>query len=437
MGAVSLIRMSGPDAIKIADTVFRGRTQPSRARDRSVLLGEVVRDDGSPIDQVLVVLMRAPRSLTGEDTVEINCHGGNIAPRLVLRRLIEAGARPAVPGEFTKRAFLNGKMDLAQAEAVSEIVHATSEKALKVAIRQLRGELSGTFAKLEQGLLDWLTVMEANIEFGDEEDIAPVDRTQLALDLEGIGAEFEGLLTAYEQGKYVKEGLDVVIVGRANVGKSSIFNRLIGQDRVIVSEVPGTTRDVVDGLVGVNGMMLRLHDTAGTGGPAGPVEAEAERRTGHEISQADIALVVLDTSEPLSGQDFGIITGMKGKPHLIVANKTDLPQKANLDGIAGPIRVSALRDWGMADLLEGLRQAAHLKVGDLEYEIIVSERHAACVSKAYEAVLRARTSLRNGIPLEFTASDIRSALDHLSGVTGRNVGSAVLDEIFSRFCIGK
>jgi tRNA modification GTPase len=360
-----------------------------------------------------------------------------MAPRLVLRRLVEVGARLAEPGEFTKRAFLNGKMDLAQAEAVSEIVHATSEKALKVAMRQLRGELSDVFATLEQQLLDWLTVIEADIDFLDEGDVAPVDPEALICDLERIGGEIKALLSGYEQGRYIKDGLDVVIVGRANVGKSSIFNRLLGRDRVIVSDVPGTTRDVIDGLVGVNGMMLRLHDTAGVGAPAGLIEAEAEQRTMYEISQADIAMVVLDTSEPLSSQDFDVITGLKGKTHLIVANKTDLPQKADLDRVSSPIRISALRDWGMADLVEGLKQAAHLKIGDLEYEVIVSERHVGCLSKAHEALVRARSSLRSEIPLEFIASDIRSTLDHLGSITGRNVSSRVLDEIFSRFCIGK
>jgi tRNA modification GTPase len=436
IGAVSLVRMSGPDAIGIADRVFRGRTSPSRARDRSVLLGEITSCDGSAIDQALVLVMRAPRSLTGEDTIEINCHGGNIAPRLVLRRLIEEGARPAEAGEFTKRAFLNGKLDLAQAEAVSEIVHASSEKALRVAMRQLRGELSEWLAGLERTLLDWLALIEANIDFVEDE-IAPVDTEALAADLERARAELEKLLAAHEQGRYVKQGLDVAIVGRANVGKSSLFNRLVGRDRVIVSAVPGTTRDVVDGLVSVNGMVLRLHDTAGLGAQLGPIDAEAERRTRCEIDQADMTLVVLDMSEPLCQQDSDIIGEVQAKTHLIVANKTDLPQKAELTELTNPVRVSALKGWGMAELLEGLRHAAHSKIGDLDYEIIVSERHAACIREALEAVLRAHAALLDTIPLEFIASDIRTALDHLGAVTGRNVSSRVLDEIFSRFCIGK
>ena len=435
-GAVSLIRMSGPDAIGVADRVFRGRTSPSQARDRSVLLGEIRGRDGDPIDQVLLVIMRAPRSLTGEDTVEINCHGGNMAPRLVLRRVIEAGARPAEAGEFTKRAFFNGKMDLAQAEAVSEIVQASSEKALKVAVRQLRGELSDHLEKLEHNLLDWLVLIEANIDFVDDE-VDPVDTAAMARDLERAGTELGDLLEAHAQGRYVKQGLDVAIVGRANVGKSSLFNRLIGCDRVIVSREPGTTRDVVDGLLGVNGMMLRLHDTAGLGVEAGPIEAEAEQRTISEITEADIALVVLDTSEPLCDQDFDIIRRVEAKTHLIIANKTDLAEQAETTGLKDPIRISALKGWGMAELLDGLKQAAHMKVGDLNDEIIVSERHAACIARALDGVSRARASLSEAIPLELTASDIRDALDNLGRVTGRSVSSRVLDEIFSRFCIGK
>jgi tRNA modification GTPase len=435
-GAVSLIRMSGPDAIGIADRVFGGRTTPSQARDRSVLLGEIRGRDGDPIDQVLLVIMRAPRSLTGEDTVEINCHGGNMAPLLVLRRVIEEGARPAEAGEFTKRAFFNGKMDLAQAEAVSEIVQASSEKALKVAVRQLRGELSDRLERLEQSLLGWLALIEANIDFVDDE-VDPVDTATLAKDLEHMVDELGDLLEAHAQGRYVKQGLDVAIVGRANVGKSSLFNRLIGRDRVIVSQEPGTTRDVVDGLVGVNGMMLRLHDTAGLGIEGGPIEAEAERRSISEITQADIALVVLDTSEPLCDQDLDIILRVEAKTHLIIANKTDLPEQAETAGLGDPIRISALKGWGITELLDGLKRAAHMKVGALNYEIIVNERHAACIAKALEAVSRARASLPDAVPLELTASDIRNALDDLGRVTGRSVSSSVLDEIFSRFCIGK
>ena len=290
--AVAMVRMSGFEAVAVCDRVFKGKVRPTQAADRTVILGEIVSSDGSPIDQVLVVVMRQPRSLTGEDVVEISCHGGSLAPRLVLRRLLEAGARAAEPGEFTKRAFLNGKIDLAQAEAVAEIVHASSDKALAVAVRQLKGDLSSRCSRIEERLLDSLAALEADIDFVDEA-IEPVDRAALDSDLKGVDRELEELEASYEQGRYVKDGIDVTIVGKPNVGKSSLFNRLVGHDRVIVSEVPGTTRDVVDGLVKVNGMILNLHDTAGMRDRAGSIEAEALRRTKQAVDDTDRLIALL------------------------------------------------------------------------------------------------------------------------------------------------
>jgi tRNA modification GTPase len=436
LGAVSVIRMSGDASIDVCDRVFRGRRRLSQAKDRSILLGDVVSRDGSAIDQVLVLLMRGPRSLTGEDVVEISCHGGLLAPRLVLKRLIEEGARPAVPGEFTKRAFLNGKIDLTQAEAVGEIVHASSEKALKAAVRQLEGELSSRLRGIERRLLDWLTVIEANIDF-TEDEIEQVDTVKLKDDLDAIAGDLSSLLSTYEQGRYIKEGLDVVIVGRPNVGKSSLFNRLLGKDRVIVSELPGTTRDVVDGIFSVDGVVLRVHDTAGMRAVSGVLEQEAVRRTERAVDEADIALVVVDVSTPLSSRDHQILEEVSAKPHMIVANKIDLDEKADTLALERPMRISALKGWGLTDLLEQLTALAHAQIGDLGYDIIVSERHAQSIKETLGSVSRARRSVGDGLPIEFTASDLRIGLDCLGDVTGRKVTSRVLDQIFSKFCIGK
>jgi tRNA modification GTPase len=436
IGALGIIRVSGPATVEICDRIFRGKQVPSQARDRTALLGEVVSRDGFPIDQVLLTVMRAPHSLTGEDVAEITCHGGAMAPRLVLRRLLCEGARAAEPGEFTKRAFLNGKMDLTQAEAVSDIIRATSEKALGVAVRQLRGELSRRFYGIEQRLLDWLAAIEANIDFVDEE-IEAVDNRRLAADLAEIGSQLDLLLEDHEQGRYIKDGLDVAIVGKPNVGKSSLFNRLIGKDRVIVSDQPGTTRDVVDGLVGVNGLMLRLHDTAGVRQVPDPVGAEAVRRTRLAVEEADIALIVLDLSTPLSSKDLDIVEEVAAKPHLVVANKTDLPERAAVEALGPAVRVSALKGWGLGGLLDEIRKIAHAQVDDLSFEVIVSERHAVSIREAREAVSRAGASLRDDVPLEFTATDIRLALDSIGAITGNTASTRVLDEIFSRFCVGK
>jgi len=436
-GAISVIRLSGEASVAICDKIFRGKTPISQAADRSAILGEIVDPDGSPIDQVMLLVMRAPRSFTGEDVVEISCHGGRLAPRLVVRRLIEEGAEPARPGEFTKRAFLNGKMDLAQAEAVIDIVRAGSEKALKAAVRQLKGDLSKRFEELEDSLFETLTRIEANIDFADEEGITVVDREELTDRLKTSIAKMEEVLAAHEQGKHIKQGLDVVIVGKPNVGKSSIFNRLVGEDRVITSEVPGTTRDVVDGLVGVNGTVLRLHDTAGVGVGTGAIEREAVERTRRMLGDADLALVILDASRPLSGEDRDVLGEVADKPHLVVVNKSDLPTRAALGEFGGALRLSALEGWGVPDLMAGLGEFAHRNLGDLDCEVLVSERHAVCVRGSLAGLRRAADAVSEGLPLEFPASDIRHALDCLGEVTGRKIARRVLDEIFSRFCIGK
>ncbi len=436
-GAISVIRVSGEASLAICDKVFHGKTPPSRAADRSAILGEIIASDDSPIDQVMVLVMRAPRSLTGEDVVEISCHGGYLAPRLVLRRLIEEGADPAGPGEFTRRAFLNGKLDLAQAEAVIDIVRAGSEKALKVAVRQLKGDLSERFEEMEHDLFEILTRIEANIDFADEEGIAVLGREELAGSLETSIGRMEQVLVAYEQGRHIRQGLDVVIVGKPNVGKSSIFNRLVGEDRVITSDAPGTTRDVVDGLVSVNGAVLRLHDTAGLGVGTGEIEREAMGRTRRTLGDADLALVVIDASRPLSSEDREVLGEVAGKPHLVVANKSDLPMQAALDEFEEALRLSALEGWGVPDLMADLREFAHRSLGDLDFEVLVSERHAACVREALGSLRRAVDAVSEGLPLEFPASDIRHAMDCLGEVTGRKVARHVLDEIFSRFCIGK
>jgi tRNA modification GTPase len=429
--------MSGEASLEICERVFRGKVPPSRAADRTAILGEITAADSSAIDQVLVLVMRAPRSLTGEDIVEISCHGGRLVPRLVLRRLIEAGAEPAERGEFTRRAFMNGKLDLAQAEAVADIVQAGSEKALKAAVRQLKGGLSERLGDLEGDLFDTLTQVEANIDFPDEEDIADPGPAALAARLEGAVKKLEALLAAHEQGKHLRQGVDVAIVGRPNVGKSSIFNRLVGEDRVITSEEPGTTRDVVDGLLSLDGIMVRLHDTAGVKVGRGLVEDEAVARALRTMEGADLALVVLDASRPVTAEDREILGQVASRPHLVVANKTDLPSRADLGEVVEAVRVSALKGWGLPELLEGLRAFARNGLDELDRDIVVSERHAACIRGSLEHVRRAAVAVGDGLPIEFAASDIRHALDCLGEVTGRKISAGVLDEIFSRFCIGK
>lgn len=440
MGALAVVRMSGGQALSIADHAFSGKVVPSRARDRSILVGEIAGADGIPIDQVVMLVMRGPATTTGDDVIEISTHGGVLAPRLVLRRLVELGARPAEPGEFTKRAFLNGKIDLAQAEAVEEIVRASSDKALRAAMRQLRGDLSRDLGDLEGTLLGWLSLIEANIDF-PEDDVEAVDLGALAKALDCVCGRLDDLVRAQEGGRYLRDGLDVVIIGKPNVGKSSLFNRLLGKDRVIVSETPGTTRDVVDGLVGLDGVVVKIHDTAGVRDAADRVEKEAVRRSREAIAEADLALVVFDASKAGTPEDYAMLEEASGKPRIVVGNKVDLADDSSADDSLVPgeacVKVSALTGWGLSDLAALLAEQARGRLGDLEYDLIANERHAAHLRSALESLRRAADGLRQGLSLEFIASDIRDAADSLGEISGRNVASRVLEEIFSRFCIGK
>jgi tRNA modification GTPase len=435
-GAISVLRLSGPEALEISDKVFRGRQRPSECGHKSVLVGEIAGADGSPIDQILLLIMRGPNSYTGQDVVEITCHGGITAPRLVLRRLVEEGARLAEPGEFSKRAFLNGKMDLAQAEAVSELVQAKSEKALRAAVRQVRGDLSVRIARAEEALVDHLALIEADIDFPDEETVE-VDRPGLAKDLGIIRDGLGSLLSTHGKSRFIREGIEAVIVGRPNVGKSSLFNCLVGEDRVIVSHVPGTTRDIVDAVVPVDGLLINLHDTAGMLEPRDGIEAAALEKTRTSLDESDVVLVVIDASSPLGPADADIVRRTAGKRRVIVFNKIDLEDIDEHLGDQPEIRVSALHGWGMDDLLGELRRMSEDMVGDVADEIVTNERHALCLGEAVEALEGARAALVDQLPLELVASDVRTALLGLGRITGSNASENLLDEIFSRFCIGK
>lgn len=441
IGAVAIVRMSGSRAVEIAGRIFRGKRMPAEVVEREVLFGEVRCSAGDPIDQVLMVVMRAPRSLTGEDVVEINTHGGLLVPRLVLRRAVEEGARPAEPGEFTKRAFLNGKIDLTQAEAVEEIVRASSEKALRTAVRQLRGGLSQEISKLEQSLLYWLASVEARIDF-EEGDIEPLDRAGLAGALRAAEESIQTLLDSYDAGKYMRDGLDVVIVGKPNVGKSSLFNRLLGKDRVIVSEIAGTTRDVVDGLFGVDGLLIRVHDTAGLRDASDEIESEAVKRTRQAIAEADVALVVLDSTSEADAEDARILEEVSGLDAIVVANKADLVGRTETDCAGSAVAVaaqpvSAVKGWGIGALVEALRAIATERLGEAEYAVIVNERQAGNLREAMKAIQAAKRSLAEDLPLVLAASDLTHALNCLGEISGKKVASGVLDQIFSRFCVGK
>lgn len=433
--AIAVVRMSGPGAIAIADRIFRGSIAPSEARDRSVLFGDIVDDLGNVVDQVLLIVMRAPRSMTGEDVVEISCHGGFVAPRKILSLLLDKGCRLAEPGEFSKRAFLHGKIDLIQAEAIHEIVRARNERALSLAVKQVKGGLSSKIADVEKAIIDCLVPIEAEIDF-PEDEVEGVDLVWLRAEIGGIRAELARMIDAHEKSRYVSQGIDVAIVGRTNVGKSSLFNRIVGKERVIVSPQPCTTRDIVEATVNLDGITLNLFDTAGLGEPASIVDMEAVRRSIACLEQCDLAVAVFDASEGMREEDYKVLERAVAKKHVLVANKIDLVSDCSLDQFSDAVKVSALTGAGISDLMDAIvRVASSIGLSDLEF--LVNERQAICLGRAFQYLGEAMESIDRKVPIDLVASDLRMALEELHELTGRDFTQEMLEEIFQRFCIGK
>lgn len=451
-GAIGIVRMSGKECVKIMGRVFKrskALTKVGMAPGR-LYHGHVIDSkSGEAIDEVMAVFMKGPRSYTGEDVAEIYAHGGQVVLARVLLALLTAGARLAQPGEFTRRAFLNGRMDLAQAEAVLEVVQAKSEAALKWAEAKLAGQLSQRINEIKGRVAEVLAQLEAGIDFPEEElELMPFQ--EMDSSLKGEAAQIKGLIRTYDETRAFREGLDVVIVGKPNVGKSSLFNALLAQDRVITSPFPGTTRDFVEENICLDGILVKLTDTAGLGEKnPGPVEKEAAERAKRRLAEADLVLLVLDRSQPMAEQDKEIITLAKGKKTLLVLNKADLPasQSRQLSGGLAPrlntplesrqVAVSALKGSGLGELRKEMTALAGGRPADREGPVVTSLRHKEALRRAEKALNKARAGLRRGSPLELPALDIKEGLTALGEITGEVTSEEILDIIFSRFCIGK
>jgi len=437
MGALAVVRISGPKAISIAETVFSGGSHPATARPRTALLGTISDENGEPIDEVLLVCFPAPRSYTAEDSVEISCHGGPYLVRRIVERVVAAGARLAGPGEFTRRAFLNGKIDLAQAESVSDLIAARTEAAARAALRQLHGELSGVLRRLRGRLVDLLAGVEADLDFAAEEGVPSYDAARALRTVRKAKEELERLAAEGKRGRLVREGVAVTIVGRPNSGKSTLFNALLGEDRAIVSAEPGTTRDVVEGGVELGGVLFRLSDTAGLREGSGEVEAEGVRRARRRSEEADLLLVVIDRSDARTDEDRDLLTRTSERRRIVVLAKSDLPERCERDGDwdAGAVALSALSGDGM-DALRG----AMVRMMEVEGEggagdvVVTRVRHVEAIGAAAAALARAEEVTDRG---ELLAADLREAVDQIGGVTGEGAREEVLDRIFARFCIGK
>lgn len=444
-GGIGIVRMSGDRAVEIARSIFRPY-RPEGALESSfrLCLGRVVRD-GRMIDEVLLSVMRAPHTYTREDVVEINCHGGAVAVSEVLSLVLERGARPAEPGEFTRRAFINGRIDLSQAEAVLDIVRAKTGRALQAAVSQLNGGLSRETGRLASRLKEMLVRLEASIDFAEEEDVADPSEDQLRPRIQELIRDLDRLIAGYGTGRMLKEGVLTAIAGRPNVGKSSLLNALLRFDRAIVTEIPGTTRDVIEEQVTVRGIPFTLADTAGITESADLIELEGVRRSRSYLQRSHLVIVVFDGSQPLDQRDLEIARAAAAAPHICVVNKSDLPTRVDLGPLeqvpgldTDPVRLSALTGEGLEELEN--RMAARVTEGKAEGDhsvLVTSARHHAVLRRARGELVQALETLDNRPQAELLAFDIRSALDVLGEITGRVSSADVLDQIFQHFCIGK
>ncbi|MCR4425819.1 MAG: tRNA uridine-5-carboxymethylaminomethyl(34) synthesis GTPase MnmE, partial [Firmicutes bacterium] len=447
---IAIIRISGPQAIEIAGKVFtpyrpraRGGDQPNRMKRWTAKYGQVHNARGEFVDEAIMLVMPGPASYTREDVVEISCHGGTVAAQTLLGLVLEAGARLAEPGEFTKRAFLSGRIDLSQAEAVLEIVEARTDRAQKIAARFLGGHVGRALWRMRDALVDLLTRVEASLDF-PEDDVEQVSAGEIGTAAFELAQEVSSALEQASLGRILSEGASVAIIGRPNVGKSSLLNALLREDRAIVAESPGTTRDLVAEVANIRGIPIRLVDTAGLRESDDPVERIGVERARTALSEADVALAVVDRSLPLEDGDVEVIRRTPRECTIVVLNKADLPPSLAKDTLSRFAdgrtvqEVSALTGAGIPQLEEAIEEIVVRRGrGNSEEDFAFTSRRVDCLRRAEAALRDASAGAAAGMPLDILAIDLRNALDALGELMGETTREDVVDMIFERFCIGK
>lgn len=440
LSSISVIRLSGEDALAVTDIIFRGiNARPLLdIRPFSIRYGHILNTDGSVIDEVLVSYFKAPKSYTGEDVVEISCHGGPLPVRRILERILEHGVRLAQPGEFTKRAFLNGRIDLSQAEAVMDIIESRTDAALRSANDQSRGSLSRRILEMRDSLMNVMAKIEVTLDFPDD-DLDRASDLVLADELEVIRDAVAKLLATSEKGKLLREGLKVVIAGKPNVGKSSLLNVLLDEQRAIVTEIPGTTRDVIEEYINLEGIPLRLTDTAGIRETRDLVESIGVERSKQSIEEADLIILVLDLSRHLSEEDHDLLDITKDRKRIILLNKEDLPKIADVPAsiLEEASVISALNNFGLDRLRERIREMTLGAAAGFDETLVTGARHKEALMKAEQSLEEAVAAIRQSIPMDLVTIDVHDAWSALGEITGDTLQDDLVDKIFSGFCIGK
>mgnify|MGYP001171178782 CR=1 FL=1 len=441
---IAVIRISGDEAVAVGDRVFRSKRALADVPSHTVHYGHIVDPDTSErIDEVLVTVMRAPRSFTREDVVEISCHGGIVAVRRILELVLNHGARLAEPGEFTKRAFLNGRIDLAQAEAVMDLIRSKSDRASSLAMKQVEGELSRKIRSLRETLVETMAHIEVNIDY-PEHDVEELTNAYIQEQCKGLLQEIERLLASSRQGKVLREGITTAIAGKPNVGKSSLLNTLSRENKAIVTDIPGTTRDVIEEYITIRGIPIKLLDTAGIRETADIVEKIGVEKSKSALAEADLILFVLNCNEPLSDDERKLMDQLRHKQTLVIVNKIDLPQRLDIDEVRRRfderriIRMSVKTGEGLERLEKAISDlffSGEIESGGMT--VVSNVRHIHLLQQAKKALEDALQGAALRMPIDMIQIDLRNAWERLGEIIGDTVSETLIDEIFSRFCLGK
>lgn len=443
-GAISIVRLSGDDAVTIADQVFKGKDL-TKVSSHTINYGHFIDPKTREIvDEVMVSVLRAPKTFTREDTIEINCHGGIVPTNKILQVLLTNGARLAEPGEFTKRAFLHGRIDLAQAESVMDLIRAKTDRSMKAALNQLDGDLSQLIKNLRQEILDVLAQVEVNIDYPEYDDVEEMTSKLLREKALDVCAKVEQLLVTARQGKILREGLATALVGRPNVGKSSLLNHLLREDKAIVTDIAGTTRDVIEEYVNIFGVPLKLVDTAGIRDTDDMVEKIGVERSRQAIDRADLVMLLLNVGEPLTTEDIELLQLTQDKKRIIVLNKMDLEPKLDLNELyqyidkAEVLKTSVLKNEGIRELEEHIATLFYGGIENSQTTVLVTNaRHIALLEQTKAALGSVLTGLDQELPVDLVQIDMTRAWELLGEITGDSYQDELLDQLFSQFCLGK
>ena len=446
-GAIAIVRLSGSESINIMDKLFK---KPSEKKledvaSHTIHYGHIVDPKTSQvIEEVMVSVMKGPKTFTREDVVEINCHGGLVSVNKVLQLVLSQGARLAEPGEFTKRAFLNGRIDLSQAEAVMDLIRAKTDRAMNVAIGQMEGRLSRLVQSLRQEILETLAHVEVNIDYPEYDDVEEMTHQLLIDKASFVKLELEKVLQTAQQGKILREGLATVIVGRPNVGKSSLLNSLVQENKAIVTDIPGTTRDVIEEFVNVRGVPLKLVDTAGIRETEDIVERIGVEKSREVLKKADLILLVLNNNDELSSEDEQLFEATSGMDVIVIINKTDLPSKLDYNHVqrlaqSHPIITTSLKeDKGIDELEQAIASMffeGGVEASDMTY--VSNSRHIALLTQAQQALEEAINGIESGVPIDIVQIDLTRTWEILGEIIGDTVHESLIDQLFSQFCLGK